>query len=56
MEIIFYSRNKKIVPVYEFISGLPVKDRAKILACLKSIEVFGFDCSRVQFRQVRGQL
>jgi phage-related protein len=33
-----------------------VKDRARILACLKSIEEFGFDCPRVQFRQIKGSL
>ena len=56
MRIIFYQRDAKKCSIKEFISKQPVKDRAKILACLKCIEELGFHCPRVQFRQVRGQL
>ncbi len=48
MKIIFYKTTKS--PIQEFIKALDVRDRAKILACLKSIEVLGFDSPRVQFR------
>jgi phage-related protein len=54
MRILFYKSNK--APVQEFISRLEVKDRARILACLKSIEDLGMDSPRVQFRQIRGKL
>src|SRR3990167_8338497 len=57
MNIIFYvKKNNNRCPVKEFIEKLEVKDRAKILACLKSIEELGFHSPRVQFRQIRGQL
>lgn len=55
MKIIFFRKNNKS-PVKEFIEKLEVKDRAKILACLKNVEELGFDCPRVQFRQIRRQL
>jgi len=54
MKITFYGVTK--FPVLEFIKKLDVRDRAKVLACLKSIEDLGFDSPRVQFRQIRGKL
>lgn len=56
MEIVFFVKNNNRCPVKEFIENLEVNDRAKILACLKNIEELGFDCPRVEFRQIRGQL
>jgi len=56
MEIVFYAKDRGKRPVYDFIAKLAVKDRARVLACLKSIEELGFDCPRVQFRQFRGTL
>ena len=57
MEIVFYTKkNSNKCPVKEFIEKLQAKDRAKILACLKNIEELGFDCPRVQFRQIHGHL
>lgn len=56
MRIVFYSKSRGKKPVYDFISGLPLEDRARILACLKNIEELGFSCPRVQFRQIKGQL
>jgi phage-related protein len=56
MEIVFYSKKNNQCPVKEFIEKLQAKDRAKVLACLKNIEELGFDCPRVQFRQIQGQL
>lgn len=57
MEIIFYCKQQSgRAPVKEFIEKLEIKDRAKVLACFKSVEELGFNCPRVQFRQIRGQL
>jgi phage-related protein len=57
MKVIFYNKkSSNRCPVKEFIEKLQSKDRAKVLACLKSVEELGFDCPRVQFRQIRGQL
>lgn len=57
MNIVFYVKkaNNKC-PVKEFIEKLEVKDRAKILACLKNVEELGFNSPRVEFRQIRGSL
>lgn len=54
MKVIFFQGNK--VPVLEFIRALEIEERAKILACLKSIEELGVDSPRVQFRQIKGKL
>ncbi|CCD29942.1 Putative hypothetical protein [Candidatus Glomeribacter gigasporarum BEG34] len=35
---------------------MPVQDRAKVFACLKSIEDMGLDSPRVQLRQIKGKL
>ena len=56
MRVVFYSKARGEKPAYDFIKKLSVKDRARILACLKSIEELGFECPRVQFRQIRGAL
>jgi len=54
MKIVFYGKKKR--PVVDFIEQLTSKDQAKILACLKSIEELGFDCPRVEFRQISRKL
>ncbi len=54
MRIVFYGTKRR--PVVDFIDRLTAKDQAKILACLKSIEELGFDCPRVNFRQISGKL
>lgn len=54
MKVLFFERNK--TPVLEFICSLEIEERARILACLKSIEDLGIDCPRVQFRQIKGKL
>lgn len=56
MKIIFYSKDNGKQPVYEFIKGLPIKDRARVLAYLQGIEDLGFDSPRAQFRQIKGSL
>jgi len=55
MQIVFYKKTKNS-PVHEFIKKLQAQDRLRIWACLKSVEELGFDCPRVQFRQIRGKL
>lgn len=54
MKIVFYQSTR--VPVQDFIQHLPVQDRAKVLACLKSIEDMEFESPRVQCRQIKGKL
>ncbi len=44
------------MPVKESINALPVAEQADILARLKGIEEYGFNYSRVQFKQVKGKL
>lgn len=57
MEIVFYTKkHSEKCPVKEFIESLEVIERAKVLACLKSIEELGFGSPRVQFRHIRGRL
>lgn len=54
MKIVFYKQTKS--PVYEYIKRLQVCEKAKILACLKSVEELGFDTPRANFRQINGKL
>ena len=54
MKITFYKQAKS--PVLEFIQSLSIKERAKILACLKNVEELGFESPRVEFRQIKGKL
>lgn len=54
MKIVFYGMRRR--PVVDFIEKLPLKDQAKISACLKSVEELGFDCPRVEYRQITSKL
>jgi hypothetical protein len=56
MKIYFYQSQANHCPVKDFINDLQLKDKAKVLACLKSVEELSFDCPRAQFRQIKGQL
>lgn len=56
MEILFYVNKNNRCPVKEFIEKLAAIDRAKILACLKSVEELGFSSPRVTFRQIDNRL
>jgi hypothetical protein len=56
MEIKFFTLPSGKSPVLSFLQSLEKPDRAKIFGCLESIEEFGFDCSRVDFRQIDGKL
>ncbi len=51
MRVYFYTKTNGKSPVLDYIDELNVKDKAKLLACLKSIEEMGFDSLRVEFRQ-----
>lgn len=54
MRVVFYGIRRR--PVIDFIERLTAQDQAKVLACFKSIEELGFDCPRVNFRQMSGKL
>jgi phage-related protein len=57
MYIVFYKRrSSKRSPVYDFIKELEPKDRLRVLASLKNVEELGFDCPRVEFRQIKSKL
>jgi phage-related protein len=56
MEIKFFTLRSGKSPVLSFLQSLEKPDRARIFGCLKSIEEFGFDCPRVDFRQIDGKL
>lgn len=56
MKIKFYESNSGKKPALKFLKSLQTKDKAKILACLESIEELGLKTPRVTFRQIRGQL
>lgn len=56
MKIDFYVKTNGRSPVLELINKLSIKDRAKVLGSLQNVQELGFDCQRVQFRQIRGKL
>lgn len=56
MKIFFYVKTNHRCPVKDFIEKLESRDKAKVLACLKNIEELGFDCPRVEFRQMDQRL
>lgn len=56
MKIKFYEKDNGRRPVKEFLDQLPQEDNTRIIGCLESIERFGFNSPRVEFRQIRGSL
>jgi phage-related protein len=44
------------MPVIEDLKKLEKNTRAEIEGCLKSIELFGLETNRVEFRQIEGKL
>ncbi len=56
MKIIFFSTTNARSPVQDFIKKLAKQDRAKILSCLESVQELGFECPRVEFKQIEGKL
>jgi phage-related protein len=56
MKIAFYETTAGRSPIENFIDGLSKGDKARFADVFDGIERFGFDCPRVQFRQLRGKL
>ncbi len=56
MKVIFYTNEKGKSPVADMIEDISKVEKAKVLACLKSVEDLGLDSPRVQFRQIRSKL
>lgn len=56
INIKFYERSNGRVPVKDEIDKLDNVVRAEIIACLKNIEIKGFDANGVEFRQIDGKL
>jgi len=56
MKVLYYSKANGKSPVKDYINGLNLEDRTKLLGCLKSIEDLGFDSPRVEFRQIEAKL
>jgi phage-related protein len=56
VKIEFYTKPNGRSPVVDLIKSLSMKDKAKVLGCLQNVEELGFDCQRVEFRQIRGKL
>ncbi|MFN3235366.1 MAG: type II toxin-antitoxin system RelE/ParE family toxin [Gammaproteobacteria bacterium] len=56
MKVIFYQKQSGRQPVVDFLNRLSVKESARIVACLSSIEQLGYDSPRVIFRQIKGHL
>ena len=56
MKVLFYTKSSGKSPVLDYIEDLDLKDRSKLLACLKSVEEMGFETPRAEFRQIDGKL
>ncbi len=56
MKIEFYETTTGKSPVLDSINELSNEDQTKILGCLENIQQLGFDCPRVEFRQIEGKL
>lgn len=56
MKITFYKKGSDKQPVVDFLNKLSIQESARIIGCLASVEKLGFDCPRVNFRQIKGSL
>ncbi len=56
MELKYYSKNSGKMPVKDEIDNLPDDEKADMLVRLEGISKYGFDYSRVQFKQIKGKL
>ena len=56
MRIRFYNTKRNTIPVIEFIGSLTKRDRARMLASLKTVEDMGLNSLRVKFRQIKNNL
>ncbi len=56
MKLFLYTKSNGRSPILDYINDLSLKDKARILACLESIEEMGFDTPRVAFRHIENKL
>lgn len=56
MRVLFYTLSSGRSPVEEFITSLSKADQARFAEVYQGLKDFGFDCPRVEFRQLRGKL
>jgi len=56
MKIITYKTSSDKDPVRKFIQSLDKKVRAKVLGCLKKVELYGVNSTYANFRQIKGKL
>ena len=56
MQIIFYRKPSGQEPVREYVSGLPLRDRAAAADALDAIREHGLHAPGVRFKQIRGKL
>lgn len=56
MKITFFESTSGRLPVLSYIKKLPKKERASILQALDEVEKYGFDATKVRFRQIEGKL
>jgi phage-related protein len=56
VQIIFYRTSSGQEPVREYLSGLPLRDRAAAADVLDAIREHGLHAPGVRFKQIRGKL
>lgn len=56
MHVIFYRTSSGQEPVREYLSGLPLRDRAAAADVLDAIREHGLYAPGVRFKQIRGKL
>ena len=56
MQVIFYRTSAGQEPVREYLSGLPLRDRAAASDVLDAIREHGLHAPGVRFKQIRGKL
>ncbi len=56
MKVKFYINSAGKFPVLDSINVLGKEDQVKIIGCLENIQQLGFNCPRVEFRQIEGKL
>jgi len=56
MKVAFYETASGRSPIEDFIKHLAKADQARFADVFDGIKKFGFDCPRVNFRQLKGKL
>ncbi|MBS0352052.1 MAG: type II toxin-antitoxin system RelE/ParE family toxin [Proteobacteria bacterium] len=56
MEVVFYKSMNGADPVGKFLRDLTPKDRARVVECIRGIEISGFEALLVEFRHIRNKL